>query len=500
MEADQDAWDELQKAQDEMKKLKQRNESLEKDNHDYLHKLEQAGKWGATLLEENKELKAELRNGGGGAGDVRALREEFKETMRQMEEEVQKLEQENQTLRNGGQAAAPAKRPGLQRGMTEAMRQNEDLFARVEELEEENRKLQIELSMQAKSKVNFEGLGESSTQEASGSNEGPRFSVKGAFQAAFGALQRDNLHKRLEEEAERADGLELQVRALKTSQQQAQAEAAQLKMEFENIQKFAQQQRALKYGAQAQLQDTTLKVDNLQADLARMQRRMKEMEDNPNMGHNTKVEILKQGGAALGSLYADLKAGVSDIQWLTTDESDDDDDSDSDDSELADPSMYNRYLKTQSSGATSKDKLEADEKVELPHGDSKEVTDGPAAEVAIADASDAPPKKLDKAEKAAYKKQYGGYKKGGPSAYDSMSKRERKVVKLTINETHKKLLQAFHLIEVLQEHVRKLQEELEYFENVASLAKKINWMMGAGFVLLGTLVVTLFFFYVINKD
>lgn len=480
MDASMDLGDMVGKLEDEIVKLKRKIEILDRDCKDYLSKLETAGKWGQRLLEENADLKKKVKESNN--VDIQELREEFKDSLRQLEAEITKLERENEALKAGGGAggAAPKK---IQRGMSDALAQNDEMMARIDELENDNRQLQRKLDQARDQIQSLDNDGGRGAVTAS-SKSGEGFHAKGVFQSAFGYIQRDRLHKKLEEEGQRADELEMQLTNLQDAQKKAGDTEEKLKREFAEIQKFAQQQRALKYGAQAQLQDIGMKNDNLQGEMLRMQQKLRKMEDAPNtaMGHNEKIQVLKGAAPALNSLYADLKAGVDDIAWLTTEDDSDDSGggsgSDSS-SEPGDPSMYSKYL-----DAVGKDAPDG-QKLKLPKGITEESVEGEVGEVSSVPGG-----------KSAYKgKEKSAYGGGGgkiASAYDTMSKRERKVVKMTINETHKKLMGAFRLIEVLQQHVAKLTEELEYLEGAASMAKKINFYMGLGFVFLSSGVVILF--------
>lgn len=480
MDASMDLGDMVGKLEDEIAKLKRKNEILDRDCKDYLSKLETAGKWGQRLLEESADLKKKLKETN--SVDIQELREEFKDSLRQLEAEINKLERENEALKAGGGAVGKAA-PKMQRGMSDALAQNDEMMARIDELEKENRQLKRKLD-QARDqiqKLDSDEGGRGGVPAASTTKSGEGFNAKSVFQSAFGYIQRDRLHKRLEEEGQRADELEMQLTNLQEAQKKAADTEAKLKQEFAEIQKFAQQQRALKYGAQAQLQDIGMKNDNMQGEMLRMQQKLRKMEDAPNtaMGHNEKIQVLKGAAPALNSLYADLKAGVDDIAWLTTEDDSDDSGggsgSDSS-SEPGDPSMYSKYL-----SAVGKDA--PDSAVEMPKAITEESVEGEVGRASCASGGKS-------AYKGKEKSAYGGGKI--PSAYDTMSKRERKVVKMTINETHKKLMGAFRLIEVLQQHVAKLTEELEYLEGAASMAKKINFYMGLGFVILSSGVIVLF--------
>mmetsp|Transcript_67462 Transcript_67462/g.140979 ORF Transcript_67462/g.140979 Transcript_67462/m.140979 type:complete len:577 (+) Transcript_67462:181-1911(+) len=461
----------------ELEKAKVTIENLDRECRFLTGKVQEAGRMGQTLLDSNVELQKKLDAITKERSETSAVKNNASDSIRTLEEMVRALEQENEDLRNNGVSKMASKRPQLERGITDALEQNDQLCATLSRMENENVMLKIQIE---KLESSVPDRDDDDSAKVSDS-VGPKVSaIKTAFQGAMGKVKQDRLHRLLEEEEERSRDLQIELTNMKKDQGGKDMEVMKMRTAFHDLESYARKQEQEARAAQLSAQNLQLRLDGLEQTMKKMN--VSGTADD----HDERMKQIKMAGDIAGTMLQDLKDGlddsiIDDLNFLTADSSDDDPDSeDDDDYEKSLAALEEQRAREGAANAGSSTK-----------GPARLKPNGPGAGEIVATvsapgASSAPPPKNQKKLKE------------GKSI--ALTRTEKEVVKMTLNDTHKKLLQAMRLVELLKNANDKLQSELDFIEQRA--VKKIKCLHNTtvGIVVcVSTVLICGFFFFVIEK-
>lgn len=424
-----------------------RSELEMKDKH-----LMDAAKFGQQLLEENKELTASLSaassaRDANGSSDAKA-----KEQMKKMQAQIEELEAEIKRSKEGSKnqswetpSVANAAWNARGRVMSDLMHTNAELEDQMSQLEQERKHFK-ELAESLQNEVlnlqlRFESMDPETTRpkRTSHVSGAQRMGIRGALHFVFSDVRERRLHRRLEEEETRVAQLELQVRQGTVEKEQAQRDHKNLRAQLVNTTQEARTNRYMMRDAENQLTDHRLKVQDLQANI----QQLKEKVQDSAAVELQQLAKWKLAEPSLNTLYADLKMNFDEISDL------DEDDDKSPDAAGVDSSS------DEESNASSRPEFE----------DKTKYADMFPMQQPASSSSTPSVAKFNKT---------GGYQSAYMPKGGFKTNRERKIAALSAQENHKKLLQALHLVELLHEANRNLQQEVDMMEDAEEHMKRIQ--------------------------
>lgn len=442
----------------ELERSRMKAENLEKEVKFLTGKINEAGKWGQTLIEQNEALRKQLKQLQTESGSTSNAKVNFNESMRTLEDMVKSLELENQELRSNMGKAGTSKRPLLVRGITEALANNDELCSQLSRVEAENRDLRnhIEILEGTVARLSGGPTGAWDGDGRSGNSGKKTMDVKTAFQRVFGGVQKSRLARMLGEEEDRARELQIELQHVKHEKNAQDNDIRSMNKQFVEMAAYAHKQEQEASAAQIRAQLLQLKLDTAVTNMTQL--KVSDNDDNASMEH--RVKQLHGVNEMANSMLQELRAGVDDsliddINFLTADSDEEsEDDYDARIKELEGEDAEGGAVSTaQGGGAARSSATRAAARRE-----------GGEAEDASVEAGSGDRKSTKKSKSSV-----------------GLTRQEKQVVNLTLNETHKKLMQAFKLIELLTNTNAKYEAEIENLEKRSM--KKIKQLQFVGSII-----------------